>query len=175
MLQQQDSSTAIQKTGDILLSAKAKYKNGDYQAAVIEYTLAIEFAPNLAVAFSCRGDAYDKLGESSKAMADYNRALELDPTMVVAYYRRGNLHYADKNYPQALADYTHTIERRSDFALAYIGRGYAHRELYGEAEGVQDWRIAAKLFQEQGNSKQHKYVMDLIDLNTSLDTLSGML
>jgi tetratricopeptide (TPR) repeat protein len=175
MLQQQDSSTAIQKTGDILLSAKAKYKNGDYQGAIVEYTLAIDFAPNLALAFSCRGDAYDKLGESKKAMADYNRALELDPTIVVAYYRRGNLHYAAKNYPLALADYSQTIELRSDFALAYIGRGYANRELYGDREGVGDWQVAAKLFQDQGNSKQHKYVMDLIDLNTSLDTLSGML
>jgi tetratricopeptide (TPR) repeat protein len=172
---QQDSSTAIQKTGDILLSAKAKYKNGDYQGAIVEYTLAIEFAPNLALAYSCRGDAYDKIGASDKAMADYNRALELEPTIVVAYYRRGNLHYAAKNYAQALADYSQTIDLKANFALAYIGRGYANREIYGESEGVRDWQIAAKLFQEQGNSKQHKYVMDLIDLNSSLDTLSGML
>jgi tetratricopeptide (TPR) repeat protein len=175
MLQQQDSSTAIHNTGDILLSAKTKYKNGDYQGAIVEYTLAIEFSPNLALAYSCRGDAYEKLGASPTAMADYNRALELDPTIVVAYYRRGNLHYAAKNYPQALADYTQTIALKSDFALAYIGRGYANRELYGESEGVSDWKIAATLFQTQGNSKQHQYVTDLIDLNTSLDTLSGML
>lgn len=174
-LPQQDSSIGIMNTSDILCSAKAKYRIGDYQGAIIEYTLAIQFAPNVAIAFSGRGDAYYKLGEAEKAMADYDRSTQLDPTATINYYRRGNLYYSAKNYPLALAEYSRAIELKPDFALAYIGRGHAIREIYGDLEGVSDWRLAAKLFQEQGNFEQYRYVMNLIDLDTSLDTLSGML
>jgi tetratricopeptide (TPR) repeat protein len=175
MLAQQNVSTGIAGTADILCSAKAKYRIGDYQGAIIEYTLAIQFAPNVAMAFSCRGDAYSKLGEVEKAMADYDRSTQLDPTAIVNYYRRGNLYYSTNNYVRALAEYSHAIELKPDFALAHIGRGHANRELYGDREGLIDWKLAAKLFQAQGNLEQYKYVINLIDLNNSIDTLSGML
>ena len=45
------------KTADILYSAKAQYGIGDYQGAIVKYILAIEFSPNVAISFSCRGDA----------------------------------------------------------------------------------------------------------------------
>ncbi len=175
MLTQQDSLTGLMSTADILCSAKAKYRIGDYQEAIVEYTLAIQFSPNIAVAYSCRGDAYVKIGEVEKAMADYNRSTQLDSKAIVNYYRRGNIYYSAKNYSQALVEYNQTIELKPDFALAYIGRGHAIRELYGDSEGLNDWKIAANLFQEQNNSEQYEYVMGLIDLSTSIDTLSGML
>jgi tetratricopeptide (TPR) repeat protein len=175
IMQQQDSSTGTMKTADILCSAKAKYRIGDYQGAIAEYTVAIELAPNIAIAYSCRGDAYAKLGEVKKAMADYDYSTQIDPTATINYYRRGNLHYYAKNYALALAEYSHAIELKPDFALAYLGRGYANRELYGDQEGLSDWDCAARLFEDQGNPEQYKYVMDLIDLNMSIDTLSGML
>lgn len=175
MLAQQNFLTGFVDNADILCSAKAKYRIGDYQGAIVEYTLAIQFAPEVAISFSCRGDTYSKLGEVEKAMADYDRAILLDPTAVVNYYRLGNLYYSLNNYIRALAEYSHAIELKPDFALAHIGRGYANRELYGDREGLADWKLAAKLFQEQGNIEQYNYVKDLIALNDSIDTLSGML
>jgi tetratricopeptide (TPR) repeat protein len=175
MLVQENSATAIVNTADILLSAKAKYKNGDYEGSIAEYTLAIQFYGNMALAFCCRGDAYYKLGKEELAVADYDRAIELNPAMMIAYYRRGNVYFSAKNYALAIAEYTRAIELKSDFALAYLNRGYADRELYGEKEGIRDWQFAAKLFHDQGDAKQYKFVKDLIDLSTSVDTLSGML
>jgi tetratricopeptide (TPR) repeat protein len=175
MLTERDSLTKTNNIADILWSAKAKYRIGDYQEAILEYTTAIQFDPGIPIAFSCRGDAYSKLGEVEKAMADYDRATQLDPKAAINYYRRGNLYYSAKNYPLALTEYSYAIELKPDFALAYIGRGHAHRELYDEKEGISDWQSAAKIFQEQDNSEQYEYVINLIDLNTSIDTLSGML
>lgn len=175
MLKQEEGVAEIVNTGNLLLSAKAKYKSGDYQGSVIDYTLAIQFDANIAMAFCGRGDAYSKLGKEECAMIDYNRAVELDPNALVPHYRRGNLHFSAKDYALAIDEYSRAIELKPDFALAYIGRGYAYQELYGECEGVSDWKLAAKLFKEQGNVEQYKYIMNLIDLNNSLDTLSGML
>jgi tetratricopeptide (TPR) repeat protein len=176
MSQHLSDSVALKETSDILLSAKAKYKNCDYLGAIVEYTLAIQFQPNIAVAFSCRGDAYYKLGESQKAQSDYDRAIELDPKLVIAYYRRGNLYYSTQNYELAIADYSHAIELKPDFALAYSSRGFAYKELYGEHEAVIDWRSAAELFKKQGNLEKYQYMMELSELITSIDTLtSGIL
>ncbi|PSB58348.1 tetratricopeptide repeat protein [Chamaesiphon polymorphus] len=167
---------AIRDTSDILLSAKAKYKSCDYSGAIVEYTLAIEFHPHMALAFCCRGDAYYKLGDAQKAMSDYNRAVELDPDLVIVYYRRGNLYYSTKDYALAIADYSHAIELKPDFALAYSSRGCAYKELYGEQEASIDWRSAAKLFKEQGNVEKYNYMIELTALSNSIDTLtSGML
>jgi tetratricopeptide (TPR) repeat protein len=176
MSQKSSPGTAIKNASDILLSAKAKYKNHDYQGAIVEYTLAIEFYPSIALAFSCRGDAYYKLHESAKALLDYDRAIEIDPDFAIAYYRRGNLHHSAQAYALAIADYSKAIELKADFALAYSGRGCAYRELYGEQEATIDWKYAAKLFKQQGNLQKYQYMMDLIALSTSIDTLtSGML
>ncbi len=175
MLERIDNETAIVDAGDILLSAKAKYKNGDYEGAIVEYTLAIQFHPQIALAFCCRGDAYYKLGKEELALADYHHAIELEPKLAIAYYRRGNLYSSTKNYALAIGEYSQAIELKPNFALAYANRGFAHRELYGEREGINDWQFAAKLFEEQGNTVQCQYMLDLIALNTSIDTLSGML
>ena len=175
MLERIDNETAIVDTGDILLSAKAKYKNGDYQGAIVEYTLAIQFHPQIALAFCCRGDAYYKLGKQEQALIDYNRAIELNPKLAIGYYRRGNLYSSAKNYAVAVGEYSQAIELKPNFALAYSNRGFAYRELYGEKEAAIDWQLAANLFEEQGDSEQCKYMLDLIALNTSIDTLSGML
>lgn len=175
MLERIDSETAIVDAGDILLSAKAKYKNGDYQGAIVEYTLAIQFHPEIALAFCCRGDAYYKLGKEEQSLADYNRAIELNPQLAIGYYRRGNLYISTKNYDLALGEYSRAIELKPNFALAYANRGFAYQELYGQEEAAIDWQLAAQLFEEQGNSEQCQYMLDLIALNTSIDTLSGML
>jgi tetratricopeptide (TPR) repeat protein len=175
MLERIDNETAIVDAGDILLSAKAKYKDGDYHGAIVEYTLAIQFHPQIALAFCCRGDAYYKLGKEAQALADYHRAIELNPRLAIGYYRRGNLYSSMKNYALAVGEYSQAIELKPNFALAYSNRGFAYRELYGEREAAIDWQLAARLFEEQGNSEQCKYMLDLIALNTSIDTLSGML
>jgi tetratricopeptide (TPR) repeat protein len=175
MLERTDNATAIVDAGDILLSAKAKYKDGDYEGAIVEYTLAIQFHPQIALAVCCRGDAYYKLGKKEQALADYNRAIDLDPQLTIGYYRRGNLYSSMKNYALAVGEYSQAIELKPNFALAYSNRGFAYRELYGEGEATIDWQLAAKLFEEQGNSEQCQYMLDLIALNTSIDTLSGML
>ena len=75
MSQPPNNLIAIKSTGDILRSGKAKYKNLDYEGAIAEYTIAIEFSPHIALAFCCRGDAYYKLGVKQEALNDYNRAI----------------------------------------------------------------------------------------------------
>jgi tetratricopeptide (TPR) repeat protein len=170
------SPTEISANGDLLSSANAKYKDGDYLGALTDYTRAIQIDPDDAIAVCDRGVVYYRLGDEENAKIDYTRSIELNPRLSIAYYRRGFLHYTAKDYVSAIADYNKSIDLKPDFALAYSNRGYAYRDLYGEQEAVIDWRFAAKLFKQQGNLVKYKNTMKLIDKIGDLDTFaSGML
>jgi tetratricopeptide (TPR) repeat protein len=176
MSQQTSSLTTSTRNSDILLSAKTKYKNGDYQGAITAYTQAIQLKPGDALAFCCRGVAYYRLGDGTKAMSDYNHAIKVDPTLSMAYYRRGFLHYIAKDYLSAIDDYNKSILLQPNFALAYSNRSYAYRDLYGEQEAAIDLRFAAKLFKEQGNLKKYQSTMKSINKISGGDSWgSGML
>jgi tetratricopeptide (TPR) repeat protein len=176
MSQHTYSSTEVTINSDLLFSANAKYKDGDYLGSLTDYTQAIQLNPDDAMAFCSRGVAYYRLGEEQKAIIDYTRSIELNPNLSIAYYRRGFLHYTAKDYVSAIADYNKSIELQPDFALAYSNRGYAYRDLYGEQEAVIDWRFAAKLFKEQGNLAKYTSTMKLIEKINGVDTFaSGML
>jgi tetratricopeptide (TPR) repeat protein len=157
MSQQTSVPIPVSKNSDLLLSAKTKYKSGDYQGAITGYTQAIQLNNLDALAFCCRGVAYYRLGDLTKAMSDYNQAIKIDPNLSIAYYRRGFLHYITKDYLRAIDDYNKSIVLNPNFALAYSNRSYAYRDLYGEQEAAVDLRFAAKLFKEQGNmDKYHR-------------------
>jgi tetratricopeptide (TPR) repeat protein len=107
---------------------------GDIDAAMTNYTRAIELDPDYALAYNNRGDVHNRLGEYQQAIEDYSHAIELDPDHEFAYYSRGvaygNLGDADDNpdnYRLAIEDYSHAIELNPDFTLARLsphdGRG----------------------------------------------------
>lgn len=176
MSQQTSALPQIAHHSDILLSAKKKYKSGDYQGAIIQYTTAIKLNQHDALAFCCRGVAYYRLGDGKKAMSDYNQSIKLDPNLAIAHYRRGFLHYVGKDYLSAISDYNRSIELQPDFALAYSNRSYAYRDLYGEQEAAIDLRFAAKLFKEQGNMTKYHSTMKSINKISGGDSWgSGML
>ncbi len=61
-----------------------------YQEAIAEFTQAIEFNPDLAVAHYARGVVYwRELNDYERAVRDLTRALELDPHIAKAYLNRG--------------------------------------------------------------------------------------
>jgi tetratricopeptide (TPR) repeat protein len=176
MSQQTTSPTQTSTTSDILLSAKTKYKNGDYLGAITAYTQAIQLNPRDGLAFCCRGVAYYRLSDGARAMSDYDQAIKIDPNLSMAYYRRGFLHYIAKDYLRAIDDYNKSILLQPDFALAYSNRSYAYRDLYGEQEAAIDLRFAAKLFKEQGNLKKYQSTMKSINKISGGDSWgSGML
>ncbi|PPS44210.1 tetratricopeptide repeat protein [Chroococcidiopsis sp. TS-821] len=81
----------------------ARRQAGDLQAALVDYHMAIQLAPNYAIAYYDRGVLYDELGDKQKAIADYTRAIQLNPNYAEAYYYRGIIRYK-LNDKHALSD-----------------------------------------------------------------------
>ena len=81
-------------------------KTGRFDAAVVEYTRAIELNPRHFKAHFNRGFAYDKLERFDLAIRDYSKAITLEPNNAYAYYNRGISRDRSGEYQGAVADFT---------------------------------------------------------------------
>jgi len=52
---------------------------GNHQAAIQDYSNAIELQPNDGANFAARGQVHFQMGDYPAALQDYNRAIELNP------------------------------------------------------------------------------------------------
>jgi len=55
----------------------ARQQNGDHDAAIADFTKAIEMNPKFGDAYSLRATAYCKSGKRSLALDDIKKAIEL--------------------------------------------------------------------------------------------------
>jgi tetratricopeptide (TPR) repeat protein len=79
-----------------------------------ECELAIRANPDSAIAYNCRGEIYDEMGQSEKAIADYRKAVELDPEFDDAL---DNLFYAEDELAEAFEE--SDAKEHLDEALEY--------------------------------------------------------
>jgi tetratricopeptide (TPR) repeat protein len=99
----------------------------EFDAAIEEYTRAIELKSDFAEAYNNRAYAtVCKHDESGQPLEDLNRALELRPNFPHAYNTRGCVHLARGNVGQAIADFTRAIELKADYPRALNNRANAY-------------------------------------------------
>jgi tetratricopeptide (TPR) repeat protein len=137
-------------------------KLNDPQGALADYDQAISLNPKYADAYNNRGNLkYQKLNAPQGALADYNLAISLNPKYALAYNNRGVLK-KDLNDPQgALADYNQAISLNPKYANAYYNRGNLKKNKLNDRTGaVVDFRTAAKLYRQQGQTSDLKDAID---------------
>jgi tetratricopeptide (TPR) repeat protein len=76
---------------DYLSEALALERQGDYDAALTSYRLALRDQPNDPRILQNMAIAYSKTGRLEEAIRTYRRALELEPTLSGAHYGLGFL------------------------------------------------------------------------------------
>jgi len=120
-------------------------KNGDIEAAIDNFTEAIELNPDHFFAHLNRGDCFGKKHQYERAVKDYSRAIELDDRSAEAYFNRG-LCYADQGKRgRAVTDYTKTIELDPQNKLAYMNRGLCYSEQGRHEQAIRDFSRAIEL------------------------------
>jgi tetratricopeptide (TPR) repeat protein len=79
-------SDSKSKRVDYLNEALSLEKQGDYDAALTSYRLALRDRPNDQRVLQNMAIAHSKLGQLDDAIRCYRRALELDPALAGAHY-----------------------------------------------------------------------------------------
>ncbi|MDA8600447.1 tetratricopeptide repeat protein [Burkholderiaceae bacterium] len=120
---------------------------------------AIEINPNVASAYSNRGNALQALKRLDDALASYGAAIALKPDYADAFNNRGLALQALKRLDDALASYDKAIALKPDYADAFNNRGTVLKKLkrLDDALASYDKAIAlkpdyAEAFNNRGNA-----------------------
>lgn len=77
-------------------------RHGDKQAALREFSRAIELKPNYADGYHNLGNTYRELGQLDKAMEAYAMAAKINPHLWQSFQNMAALYFQDKQYDKAL-------------------------------------------------------------------------
>ena len=130
----------------------AKNNLGKYEAAIPDFTMAVELNPELEDAYAYRGTAKYYLGDFNSSLKDYNKALELNPENSLIYHHRGLVKNVLENYSGAIQDFNLAIQINPEMANIYLDRGNAKYYL-GQYEGaIEDFSMAISLRQDYADA-----------------------
>lgn len=66
-----------------------EFKEGNYEKAIENYTLAISIDPNNCIYYSNRAGAFINKGDLEQGLKDAEKCLELDSKFIKGYLRKG--------------------------------------------------------------------------------------
>ncbi|MBI4648796.1 MAG: tetratricopeptide repeat protein [Bacteroidia bacterium] len=115
-----------------------KVKEGDYQAALENFTKAISIDPTYAAAYNNRGNVKMTLEKYNEAIEDFTKAIELDATDPAFYINRA-LTKTKMNKPKdAIEDYAMAITLKPNDTIIYQKRGLLRYDIKDYKGAVSD-------------------------------------
>jgi tetratricopeptide (TPR) repeat protein len=139
------ASTACTTAGRPMDRGVAFYNNGQYLAAIEEFSAVVRQAPNSATALNNRAIARVRTGDVTGAIEDYTRAIALAPYDAELYFNRGNAFIAGGQPGHALADFNRAVQISPAYARAWFNRGTAYSLLGRPEAALRDWRHAIEM------------------------------
>ncbi|DBA99837.1 hypothetical protein WJX77_011850 [Trebouxia sp. C0004] len=157
-------------------------KQGNFAAAIEEYSQAIALEPQHFKALFNRGFSWDKVGEYERAVEDYTEALQVDPQNSYAYYNRGITRDRSGDYEGAITDFTHAITLDPANADFFHNRGFSLRKMGRFEEALRDYSAAIQLNPRHcrafynrafSNDRLHRFDAAVADYTRALDIQPG--
>jgi len=139
------------------------HQRGQNDEAVRQIDAALRLNPNVAGAYSNRGNALLALGRFKDAVASYDRAIALQPDFAGAFYNRGNALREMDRLGDALASYDRAIALTPDHSDAWDNRGAVLAALMRLDEALASFDRAIVLRSDHANAfnNRGKALVDL--------------
>jgi tetratricopeptide (TPR) repeat protein len=133
------------KAEDYFERGVTKSSQGNFSAAIEDFTHAINLNSQLAEAYYRRGNAYFNQNESSLALQDYVRAVRLVPGDRLNNIIQSKIHRINGDYDRAFSEAEIGVKHNPDYCDAYFVRGNA-RKHRGDPDGaINDYSEAIRL------------------------------
>ncbi|HEY7161314.1 MAG TPA: hypothetical protein VH815_08640, partial [Acidobacteriota bacterium] len=139
------------------------YINGNVDAAVQDFTEAIQFLPDFPMAYYHRGLALMDLRRTKDALSDFNSAINYKQEADY-YAARGRAQFEIENDSEALEDLNRAIDLDSKQAEFYHDRGIVDYYLSDDKNALQDLNQAAAMYQSQNEQEKYQVVASDIDI-----------
>ena len=119
-------------------------RTGDYNAALISFSKAIQHDSSHTDAYANRCLIYIHLSHYHEAIADCDKAIQLQPNHINAYLNRGLALYRKGQESAAVRDFTHVLEQRPYDVRARYNRGLALSVLGHHQQAIADFNQALR-------------------------------
>ncbi len=134
--------------------ASIQVARGRYEAAVEEYSRALEVQPFDATVHNKLGICYQQLQKDALARREYERALELEPGYGEVWNNIGTLEHSRRRFKAAVRAYKKAIETKPGLANSWKNLGSAYLAL-GQAEQAfeayqEAFRLDPSILESQG-------------------------
>jgi Tfp pilus assembly protein PilF len=118
---------------------------GDLNAAIADYNLAILSNPEYSEAFYNRAVAHKEQKKIKDAISDYTSVIRFDPENFKAYNNRGDLLVKQGNLAGAIADFNVAIGLKPSSPEAYANRGIAYMAQNNQRKAIEDFSKALEV------------------------------
>lgn len=122
-----------------------KMQQGQYEAAVKDFTQAVQLDPDAAAIYVNRGLAQHRMGDLGAAAQDYDKAIALNPQLAEAYNNRSHVRFEQKQYEAALEDANSAVALKSTLAEARLNLANARLALNNPQGAVEDYTLGIQL------------------------------
>eukprot|EP00357_Protocruzia_adherens_P003327 CAMPEP_0115006940 /NCGR_PEP_ID=MMETSP0216-20121206/20826_1 /TAXON_ID=223996 /ORGANISM="Protocruzia adherens, Strain Boccale" /LENGTH=300 /DNA_ID=CAMNT_0002373673 /DNA_START=100 /DNA_END=1002 /DNA_ORIENTATION=+ len=112
------------------------------EAAIAEYSIALDKNPAYHLAYNNRATCYIKHGNYCAALDDSTRAVECKPDYKVAHFNRAFVLYKLGSFDDALTSYSRAVDLDPKYAKAFNNRGLCYSQLHKFQEALQDLQVA---------------------------------
>ncbi|XP_041027432.1 tetratricopeptide repeat protein 1 isoform X1 [Juglans microcarpa x Juglans regia] len=169
---------ALAQANDSKLQGNKLFGNGQYEEALLQYELALQFVPAMSssvelcsICHANRAVCFLKLGKYDETIKECTKALELNPTYMKALIRRGEAYEKLERFEEAIVDLKKILELDPSNDQA---RKTIHRlePLAEEKREKMKEEMIGKL-KEMGNSLLGRFGMSVDNFKAVKDPNSG--
>jgi tetratricopeptide (TPR) repeat protein len=111
---------------DLIERGKAHYSERNPNAAIADFSAALQLDPANAEAYNNRGATRHSQGDFAAAISDLDAAIRLKPDYYQAYNNRGLARAGLRDSQAAIADFTEAIRLAPDYYRSYLLRANAY-------------------------------------------------
>jgi regulator of sirC expression with transglutaminase-like and TPR domain len=115
---------------------------GRYEAAIAQFTRAIQRNPAFVEAWANRARVYIAIGNLGQAVSDFSQIVEIRPECVEARRQCGRLHLAMSRYDEAISDFEKIVELDPRHAEAHFLLALA---CYAKGQYARAWECLDRL------------------------------
>jgi tetratricopeptide (TPR) repeat protein len=117
---------------------------GEYEAALAEFSEAIELDPTNLRVYASRAIVYERIGKHDRALVDVNEAIRLDLKSAAALSARGVIYSSEGDQDTALADTNAAIALEPN-SVHYNNRGFVYNNMKDHDRAIADLNEAIRL------------------------------
>jgi tetratricopeptide (TPR) repeat protein len=110
-----------------------------------------------------QGFSLFKAEKYREAIKVTSEVIEVEPNNQYAYLVRGASYFGLDDYQKAKEDLDKSISLDSNIAYAYLFRGLSNYGLGGKQEAISDLKIAANLFEKEGEKEMAQKSLETIE------------